>query len=142
MLPRFRIRFHHRLRTSLGTILGLAGLLTLAGCGQTPMQVAGSEDEALEVLTAALDAWKSGQKPDDLRQENPPVYVRDFDWLGGRSLKEFKPHDTPKEHGGEWRVMAMLTLSGAGKPEEQTLVAYSVTTAEKAIVITRSDHAD
>jgi hypothetical protein len=142
MLPYFRNHNNFKLEVLLWTAFGLACMLALAGCGPREITAAGSEDEALEVLTAALDAWKSGQKPDALRQENPPMYVRDFDWSEGRSLKEFKPHDAPKEHGGEWRVMALLTLTGAGKPDEQTLVAYSVTTDDKAIVITRSDNLD
>ena len=142
MLSFVQNRIQFRLEICLWAAFGLACLFALAGCGPGQMSVAGNEDEAIDFLTAALDAWKAGQKPDELRQENPPIYVQDEDWTGGRSLKEFKPHDAPKEHGGEWRVMAMLTLSGGGKPDEQTLVAYSVTTADKAIVITRSDNLD
>ncbi len=142
MLPQFRNRINYRLGICLGTALGLAGMLTLAGCGGSPMNAAGSEDEAIEVLTAALDAWKSGQKPDELRQDSSPMYVKDVDWTDGRSLKAFQAPDVAKENGGEWRVTAMLTLAGAGKPDEQKLVAYSVTTASKAVVISRSDNLD
>ena len=142
MLSFVQNRVQFRLEFCLWAAFGLACLFALAGCGAGPMQAAGSEDEALDFLTAALDAWKAGQKPDELRDENPPMYVKDADWVQGRSLKEFKPHATPKENGGEWRVMAMLTLTGGGKPDEETLVAYSVTTAEKVIVITRSDNLD
>lgn len=140
MLSFVQNRIQFRLEICLWAAFGLACLFALTGCGAGPMEAAGSEDEAADFLTAALDAWKSGQKPDDLRQENPPIYVQDEDWMGGRSLKEFKSHEAPKEHGGEWRVKAMLTLTGGGKPDEETLVAYSVTTADKAIVITRSDN--
>jgi hypothetical protein len=136
----------NRINRSFGICIGinfaLACMLALAGCGPSQMQIAGTEEDALEVLTIALDAWKSGEKPDELKQESPPMYVQDEDWTGGRSLKDFKPHDAPKEFGGEWRVLAMLTLDGGGMPEEQKLVAYSVTTAAKAIVITRSDRID
>jgi hypothetical protein len=142
MLSQLQDRINRRFGIYLGIAIGLACLLALAGCGPRQMEIAGSEDEALEVLTAALDAWKSGQKPDALRQESPPMYVQDHDWAEGRSLKDFKPSDAPQEFGGEWRVSATLSLAGGGKPEEQKLVAYSVTTATKAIVITRSDRID
>lgn len=142
MFSQLQNRINRRFGFYMGIAFGLACMLALAGCSPSQMQIAGSEEDALEVLTIALDAWKAGEKPDELKQESPPMYVQDEDWMGGRSLKDFKPHDAPKEFGGEWRVMAMLTLDGGGKPEEQKLVAYSVTTAKKAIVITRSDNLD
>ncbi len=142
MLLQLQDRINRRFGIYIGIAIGLACLMALAGCGSGPMVVEGDEDEALEFLTAALDAWKAGQKPDELSHEDPPMFVKDTDWALGRGLKEFKPHATPKENGGEWRVMAMLTLTGGGKPDEELLVAYSVTTAQKAIVITRSDNLD
>jgi hypothetical protein len=128
----------------LGTIaFCVALLLSLAGCSGTgEMVLAGTEDDALEVLTAALDAWKAGQEPDELQNENPPVFVRDADWMEGRNLKAFEAHEAPREHGGEWKVFARLTLTGGDRAEEQKLVAYSVTTETKAVVITRSDNVD
>ncbi len=115
----------------------------MAGCsGPGEAVAAGSEEDAMEVLTAALDAWKAGEQPDSLRDESPPMYVKDVDWKAGRILKAFEAREAPRENGGEWRVRAMLTLEGGGQPAEQKLVAYSVTTETKAIVITRSDNVD
>jgi len=142
MLSQLQERINRRFGVYMGIAFALACLLALAGCGPSQMKIAGSENDAIEVLKIALDAWKSGEKPDDLQAESPPMYVQDEDWAQGRSLKDFKPHDQPKEFGGEWRVTAMLTLSGGGKPDEEKLVAYSVTTANKATVITRSDRID
>jgi len=122
--------------------IAVLGATLLAGCGAREIVLSGDEEGALEVLTAALDAWKSGQKPDSLHSENPPMYVRDADWMEGRTLKAFEPRESPREHGGEWKVLAMLTLAGGDRPEEQKLVAYSVTTEPKAVVITRSDNVD
>lgn len=121
----------------------LCGAASLAGCGGSrEIVAAGSEEEAVEVLTAALDAWKAGETPETLRNEAPPMFVRDTDWMDGRTLKAFEPRETPRGNGGEWRVQAVLTLAGAGQQEEQKLVAYSVTTEPHAIVITRSDDID
>lgn len=129
-------------KPSLNLAFAVLGATLLAGCGPSEVVLSGDEDSALEVLTAALDAWKSGQKPDALRNENPPMYVRDTDWMDGRTLKAFEARETPREHGGEWKVMATLTLAGGNQPEEQKLVAYSVTTETNAVVITRSDNLD
>jgi len=142
MMSQLQERINRRFGIYMGIAFALACLLALAGCGPSQMQIAGTEEDAIEVLKIALDAWKSGEKPDELREESPAMYVQDEDWAGGRSLKDFKPHDEPKEFGGEWRVLATLTLSGGGKPDEEKLVAYSVTTADKATVITRSDRID
>lgn len=123
--------------------VALLGAVVLAGCsGPGETVLAGSEEDAMEVLTAALDAWKAGQQPDSLRDESPPMYVKDVDWKAGRTLKAFEARETPRENGGEWRVRAVLILEGGGLPEEQKQVAYSVTTETKAIVITRSDNDD
>lgn len=121
----------------------LCGAVALAGCsGSRQAGASGSEEDAIEVLKTALDAWKSGQKPDALRNGRPPMFVRDSDWMDGRTLKAFEARETPQEHGGEWRVKAVLTLDGGGLPEEQKEVAYSVTTESNAVVITRSDDAN
>jgi hypothetical protein len=133
-----RIRKH-----ALRLAVVMCGAASLVGCfGPRDIVVSGSEEDAIEVLTTALDAWKAGQKPDSLRSEDPPMYVQDNDWMDGRKLKAFEPREIPREHGGEWKVLAVLTLEGGGLPEEQKLVAYSVTTESHAVVITRSDDVD
>jgi hypothetical protein len=123
----------------LALALGLTGMLILAGCGTREIRPTGNEDDVHDFLSAALDAWQSGQTPDELREESPPVYVSDFEWAAGKTLKAYQAPEAPEEHGGEWRVSVLLTLSGPGESEVQKAVAYSVTTERSAVVITRAE---
>lgn len=119
-------------------LFGLGGLLTTAGCGSQPMELAGDEEAAQTVVAQALDAWKAGQAPDALRKVNPAVHVADEDWGAGKSLKSYTVSGEPQEEGGHWRVQAVLTIAAEGEPEVTKNVAYAVTT-EPAITILRSD---
>ncbi|MBI3866214.1 MAG: hypothetical protein HY290_30410 [Planctomycetia bacterium] len=111
--------------------------VALAGCGAPgPVYVAGDEEEAKEVLTTVLEAWKAGKKPADLKGEKPAYHVGDEDWEAGKSLKAFAATEDPVEVGGHWRVSAVLTLLADGRNEEQKQVAYSVT-VEPAITVIR-----
>lgn len=127
----------HR-RCFVGAALGIVAMLVLAGCSGGPVQVAGDEADALTWLSAALDAWQAGQKPDELRNEQPAVYVADHDWQSGQALKAYQVIGAPEEVGGHWRVSAQLTLVVDGRSEIQKSVAYAVT-VEPAITVLRAD---
>ena len=43
-----------------------------------------------EALHAVLDAWKAGEKPEDLEKRTPPIHVKDVDWNGGFRLVGYK----------------------------------------------------
>jgi hypothetical protein len=122
----------------LGMSLGLVGTLLLAGCGPNEVVLMGTPDDAQQLLAEALQAWQSGQTPEDLQSASPAMHVADEDWEAGRTLKAFEPTAEPEERGGHWRVSAVLTLSDAGQAEEQKPVAYAITT-EPAITIIRVD---
>lgn len=113
----------------------LCGIVLLAGCGPAEIYVAGDEEDAQQVLKTALEAWKSGKKPADLKNENPVMHIGDEDWQAGKTLKAFTANEEPVEQGGHWRVSAVLTLAADGS-EEQKQVAYAVTT-EPAITVIR-----
>jgi hypothetical protein len=138
MLTHLRDHIPVRLEICLWTAFGLACLLALAGCSTSPVELVGDTDEAQSLLSTALDAWKAGQKPDDLRSEQPAVYVADEDWRAGTALKAYQVTGIPLEAGGHWRVSARLTLSAGGHSDLQKNVAYAVT-MEPAITILRAD---
>jgi len=120
-------------------ILGVVATLALVGCGGPKVITAsGSPEDAKKVLSTALDAWKTGQKPDQLQTGKPVMYVADEDWRAGATLKAYQLSGAPEQRGGHWRVPAVLTVSTAGKPEEQKPVAYAVTISS-SINISRAD---
>jgi hypothetical protein len=120
-------------------ILGMAATLALVGCGGPKIiSPSGNPEEAKKVLSTALDAWKSGQKSDQLQSGKPVVYVADEDWRAGATLKAYQLSGAPEQRGGHWRVPAVLTVVPVGKPEEQKSVAFAVTMGA-SINIARAD---
>ncbi|MBI5760291.1 MAG: hypothetical protein HZA46_17385 [Planctomycetales bacterium] len=120
-------------------LLGLTATLVLAGCGGPKViSASGNPEEAKKVLSTALDAWKSGQKSDQLQSGKPVVYVADEDWRAGATLKAYQLSGAPEQRGGHWRVSAVLTVAAVGKPEAQKPVAFAVTMGS-SINITRVD---
>ena len=123
-----------------------AGLAVLAfGCAPGEVRPQADADAARALLTQTLDAWKAGQKPEDLRSANPVVYVTDEDWSAGRRLTGYELVDEPVPNGSHWRVFAKLTLQGdrparpaaKSKPAARK-VCYAVSPGSPASV-SRSD---
>jgi hypothetical protein len=122
----------------IATALGVASLITLVGCGTKLIHATGDPDDVQELVADVLEAWQSGQTPEDLLDGCPAMHINDEDWDAGKALKAFAAAEPPVERGGHWRVSALLTLSAAGTADVQKAVAYAVTT-EPAITIIRVD---
>jgi hypothetical protein len=139
MIEHLSYRFG-KVRSSFARIiLGMAATLALVGCdGPKIISPSGNPEEAKKVLSTALDAWKSGQKSDQLQSRKPVVYVADEDWRAGATLKGFQLSGAPEQRGGHWRITAVLIVVPIGKPEVQKPVAFAVTMGS-SINITRVD---
>ncbi len=74
-----------------GAALGMSLVLWLAGCGPRGA-TALSLDKALAraSLTRFLDAWRDGQKSDQLASAQPPVIGRDPAWSDGQDLLAYE----------------------------------------------------
>ncbi|HEY7689383.1 MAG TPA: hypothetical protein VH835_11845, partial [Dongiaceae bacterium] len=114
-------------------LLAAGLLLSAAGCGGSPGGPA-NEDVARTSLTAALDAWKGGGKPADLRQRSPEIVMGDTFWEAGRKLANYKIDGPGKTGPKAWRVPVTLTLQAAGNKTETVKLIYIVTT-DPAITI-------
>ena len=93
-------------------------LFTITGCGggssATSFHPKGSL--AKSALTAALDAWKSGQeKPGSITNLKPAIEVQDSVWGSGRKLKSFEIGEEQASKDGPPRFSVELTF--ADKPE-------------------------
>jgi hypothetical protein len=107
------------------------GLIVMAsGCGGGSLPPASDPDQARQVLTSALDAWKRGEKPGTLG-----VRVLDRDWEGGWGLVDFKITGEAEPLGLSLRCPVTLTLRDAkgGKPVLKQVV-YTVSTGADAVV--------
>lgn len=118
----------------------VAVALAVAGCGPSAPKSfsSGDVDQAKTKLGAALDAWKEGKTPADLRGMKPSVFVSDHDWNAGKKLAEFRIDRVERSTGPNPNIVVVLTFDGSkGKPQKKQVV-YSVTTAP-AITIARAD---
>jgi Ni/Co efflux regulator RcnB len=102
-----------------------AGLLVgSVGCGGASA-TGGSEQEAHDALTKALDAWKSGRKADEMRNESPEVIVGDPDWKKGSRLTAYQIGSGVFD-GKNLRVPVTLTVEQRPRGQRKVIVDYIV----------------
>src|SRR5512144_3159526 len=65
-------------------------LAVFSGCGTGATAHPADPAQAHEALRTVLDAWKAGEKPQDLVKRTPPIQVLDLDWQGGFTLIGYK----------------------------------------------------
>ncbi len=118
MLARYSI-----LRPWSFLLLGLA----VSGCGRREFAPVDAADAQVS-LVAALDAWKEGKNPADLRQLDPSIMVGDMDWEAGKRLKDYSLEGEPKEYGPNLHRQVKLTLADAAGGVEIQQVTYIVGT--------------
>lgn len=93
------------------TACALAALLVVGGCrgSAAPPPDASA---ARQALLTALDAWAAGKSPDDLRNQQPPLFVSDPDWEAGRALRTYELSDQESFDGQTLRTAANLSFVG------------------------------
>ena len=115
------------MRHILLTILFLAFALT--GCGDRAKRAAKVEpDKARATLTQALDAWKAGKTPDDLKSQSPSIVAQDFDWLGGMKLSSYEVLGSGEERDANLECPVKLSLVGKDGKSVKKTVTYIVGT--------------
>lgn len=120
-------------RRGPGLVLLLSGLAA-GGCGR-PVPRPPDRAEAVAFLRAALDAWQRGEKPDSLRQRQPPIRVADPAWSQGARLTRFEiEEDQARPSGFDLGCTVKLWLADGKK--EPRRVKYTVATSP-AVVVTR-----
>ena len=100
------------MRTFLFLLFAMA-FAVANGCSQnyTPPAET-SSTEAVGAITAVLDAWRSGQTPESLRDQKPSIIVADEDWQSKSELHSYQLFDLPASGGVSARIGALLELSG------------------------------
>lgn len=113
----------------------LAGIAYLAtgcsgGAANAPVDAAAARD----ALTAALDSWKRGDKPDALQKASPPVFVIDPDWQAGAALKDYRITGDGKAMDANLHCPVTLTVRAANGAEATREVTFIVSTAPNRTV--------
>lgn len=66
-------------------VIGVA-LVFLAGCGFPTAKL----DEAKGYVQQALEVWKNGGKPEELKSRTPPIEFHEVMWNAGEKLVNFE----------------------------------------------------
>jgi len=111
-------------------------LTSLIGCGRGNSTLPGSSDpaQAKQSLANALDAWRSGAKPDSVSG----AIVSDEEWAGGIQLLNYELQDDAKPHGNSIRQKATLEVRGPGGNGLRKTALYQISTNPR-VTISRSD---
>lgn len=124
------VRFH---RLGPGLTFVLAGLLGV-GCGRTTPQPT-DRVEALAVLRTVLEAWQMGDKPESLRQREPPIQVTDPAWIQGTRLAKFEIEENQTQPSG-YNLGCPVKLWLRDGKKEPRRVKFTIATSP-ALVVTR-----
>lgn len=108
-------------------------LMLASGCACGGSQVS-DPAQAEDILSTALEAWKSGTSSEDLASRNPAIVVHDPDWNSGTSLVTFEPQPA-RLAGNNVTLPVKLTLkTGKGRKIERTAV-YAITTHPVNLIV-------
>ena len=94
--------------------------IAVAGCGggSSVSSYHPKSSTAKAALTAALEAWKSGQaKPGSIANHKPAIEIQDSVWDSGRKLQDFHIGEELPATDGPPRFSVELTY--ADKPETE-----------------------
>lgn len=110
-------------------------VLAAAGCGggATP-SLPLDEELARASVQQAMDAWKSGKKPADLR---PEITIGDPAWEAGRTLRSFSIlRDEETSDGSNLHIRVQRTFGDGGGSAESKVV-YIVGTSPVITIFPR-----
>lgn len=116
-------------------VVGFLLTAALAGGGCSPPRNAPVDaDRARQVLRAALDSWKKGDRADALQSASPPIYVIDAEWQSGAALRDYQVVGDGREMDAHLFCPVKLTVRGPGGQETVRQVTYIISTAPNLTV--------
>jgi hypothetical protein len=104
----------------------LLWLLVVVGCSRSARYLPLDQERARAACAEALDAWKAGKRPADLK---PKLIVGDEDWDAGKTLVTYEVLPDETNDGTNLHIPVRLTLKDAQGKERQPKVTYTVGTA-------------
>jgi hypothetical protein len=114
--------------------MSLLVAVVVSGCDRSARSLSLDEPKAREACTTALNAWKEGKKPADLK---PGIVVGDETWDSGKSLSAFEILPDEKSDGTNLHIPVRLTLKDGKGKESKMEVLYIVGTSPVVTVFRR-----
>ena len=111
-------------------VFSLLLLALVVGCGGGP-----DLDRSKSIVKTALDKWKSGATPADLKTES--ITINDPDWLSGAKLLDYELKDASGQPQQGPRVVVKLNLENRAGKKLDKEVAYEVLTQDDTTTIGR-----
>ena len=109
--------------------------LVVAGCDTSSRSLDLDEPLAKQSLSAALDAWKAGRQPADLK---PDLIVGDWDWKAGKTLVAYEVLPDERSDGTNLHIPVRLTLKDQKGRQSRADALYVVGTSPQ-ITVFRQD---
>lgn len=108
-------------------------VLMAAGCGGR-LPPTTDLSQGREMMTAALDTWKSGKAAETLGEHTPPIDFRDTNWEKGDKLSKYTI-EKEQQFGpsAKFTVKLQLTDKSGGGARSRT-VTYSVDTGSTIVI--------
>ena len=123
-----------RIVRTAGTVWVAAMLLTASGCGAGATPQLSDSAKAKAALQNALESWKAGKTPKDLKKQSPPIHVKDVDWDGGFLLVNFKADAEGKLAGYDVNYPVVLELKSPKGVSVKKTAVYTVTTTPELLI--------
>ena len=114
-------------------IFAVISLCFLQGC-RRGLDKAADADEGAKALRTALEAWKSGKPPEELRSANPSIVMNEDDWRTGKRLLGYKVEEVALS-GRQIRATVQIKLEDRdGKTRDQKAV-YIIDTTPRLVIV-------
>ncbi len=111
-------------------------LLVLGGCGGSQgLPPAADAEKARAALTTGLEAWKSGQRPDALKSQDPPIYFTDLAWQDGQRLEAYQIAGEMEPVGQSLVASAVLTLRSRAGAVGKKNIRYRIDTTPAVVIV-------
>ena len=129
-----RIDVHSRLGAGMMIVTVAAALAVVTGCSGGSKAAAVDAPKARQALETALESWKKGTQPDELKNGSPPMTVQDLDWMNGLKLMDYQIDENIKDEDANLRIPVKLTLKDTKGKEIKKQVRYVVGTSPSVTV--------
>jgi hypothetical protein len=123
-----------RIVRATGTVWIAIVVLSASGCGIGGSPQAADSAQARTALRTALDAWKAGEKPEELAKRTPPLHIKDGDWKDGFQLIGYEANTDGKLVGYDMNYPVNLELKSPKGATVKKKAVYTVTTKPELIV--------
>jgi len=116
------------------SLLTLAALVVVAGCGSPPVDPTVNTADAGSQLRIALDAWKAGEPHAGLAGKTPPIIFSEPLWKDGARLLTYELGEVGL-NGRQARCTAKLSLRLKDGKSIGRKLGYQIDTVPQVVIV-------